>query len=253
MIVNNQENVILSRPTGRPTAIRLKGVSKSFGRTRVLHNLDLEVAWGDVLAIVGPNGSGKSTLLRLLATLTLPDTGTLNIGGLDLSHGGQEARRLIGVVTHDSLLYENLTAYENLAFHARMFGLDQIRERIESATSTMGMSDRLHQRVTTLSHGLRKRLSIIRALLHEPRILLMDEPESGLDQEALRMLDLVISDRTDPYRTVVMTTHNLGRAMERAVSMAILSHGRVAYHGPLESVSTQSVHDTYTNYTDGRL
>ena len=233
--------------------IRFEEVSLEFGDQKILSQADFAIEPGERVCLIGRNGAGKSTLLRLLATLTTPDTGTLNIGGLDLSRGGQEARRLIGVVTHDSLLYENLTAYENLAFHARMFGLDQIRERIESATSTMGMSDRLHQRVTTLSHGLRKRLSIIRALLHEPRILLMDEPESGLDQEALRMLDLVISDRTDPYRTVVMTTHNLGRAMERAVSMAILSHGRVAYHGPLGSVSNQSVHDTYTNYTDGRL
>ena len=125
MSITRQESLSVAGPTARAAAIRLSGVSKSFGRTRVLHDLDLEVEWGDVLAIVGPNGSGKSTLLRLLATLTRPDGGTISVAGLDLSRVGQEARRLMGVVTHEPLLYEDLTAYENLAFHARMFRLDR--------------------------------------------------------------------------------------------------------------------------------
>jgi heme exporter protein A len=159
----------------------------------------------------------------------------------------------MGVVTHEPLLYEDLTAHENLAFHARMFGLDRARERIESAAETMGVSDRLHHRVSTLSHGLRKRVSIARALLHEPRILLMDEPESGLDQVALGMLGAVIADRTDPYRTVVMTTHNLDRAMESSGSMAVLAQGKIAYRGSLDSAAAESIRDTYVRYVDGPL
>ena len=253
MSITRQESLSVAGPTAQAAAIRLRGVSKSFGRTRVLHDLDLEVEWGDVLAIVGPNGCEKSTLLRLLATLTRPDGGTVSVAGLDLSRGGQEARRLMGVVTHEPLLYEDLTAYENLAFHARMFRLDRAAQRIESAAERMGVSDRLHQRVSTLSHGLRKRVSIARALLHEPRILLMDEPESGLDQAALRMLESVIADRTDPYRTVVMTTHNLDRAMESAGSVAVLAQGKIAYRGSLDSVAAESIRDTYVKYTDGAL
>lgn len=253
MSVTRQESPSVAGPTARVAAIRLSGVSKSFGRTRVLRDLDLEVAWGDVLAIVGPNGSGKSTLLRLLATLTRPDEGTVSVAGLDLSRGGREARRLMGVVTHEPLLYEDLTVHENLAFHIRMFGLDRARERIDSAAERMGVSDRLHQRIGTLSHGLRKRVSIARALLHDPRILLMDEPESGLDQVALRMLESVIADRSDPYRTVVMTTHNLDRAIETASSMAVLARGEIAYRGSLDSVAAESIRDTYVRYTDGAL
>ena len=177
----------------------------------------------------------------------------MSVAGLDLSRGGQEARRLMGVVTHEPLLYEDLTAYENLAYHARMFRLDRAAQRIESAAERMGVSDRLHQRVSTLSHGLRKRVSIARALLHEPRILLMDEPESGLDQVALRLLESVIADRSDPYRTVVMTTHNLDRAMESAGSVAVLAQGKIAYRGSMDSVAAESIRDTYVKYTDGAL
>ena len=224
-------------------------MSKSFGRTQVLRGIDLDVEWGDVLAVVGPNGSGKSTLLRLISTLTRPDDGTLSVAGLDLSRGGREARRLMGVVTHEPLLYEDLTAYENLDFHARMFGLDRARERVRSAAETMGVSDRLHHRVGTLSHGLRKRVSIARALLHQPRILLMDEPESGLDQAALGMLDSLIADRTDPYRTVVMTTHNLDRAVETAGSMAVLASGRFAYCGRLDSTGAEAAREAYARHS----
>ena len=235
--------------TGRSAAIRLRGVSKSFGRTQVLRGVDLDVEWGNVLAVVGANGSGKSTLLRLISTLTRPDDGTLSVAGLDLSRGGREARRLMGVVTHEPLLYEDLTAYENLDFHARMFGLDRAGERVRSAAETMGVSDRLHHRVGTLSHGLRKRVSIARALLHQPRILLMDEPETGLDQAALGMLDSLIADRTDPYRTVVMTTHNLDRAVETADSMAVLANGGFAYCGRLDSNGAEAAREAYVRHS----
>ena len=234
-------------------AIQVQRVDKSFGRTRVLRDLDLEVGWGEVLTIVGPNGSGKTTLIKMLATLTRPDSGTVRVAGADVSRGGQAARRLIGVVTHDPLLYDDMTPLENLKFHARMFGLDRIRERIEAVAERMGVADRLHQRVRTLSHGLRKRVSIARALLHDPRILLMDEPESGLDQVALGMLESVVSDRTDPYRTVVMTTHNLERAMSLADRMAILAHGTITFPESLDPKETAAVRDAYLRATGASI
>ncbi len=234
-------------PTG--PAIEIRGLSKAFGRTAVLRKLDLEVPWGHVLAILGPNGSGKTTLIKILATLTRPDEGIVRVARLDASRSGSAVRRVNGVVTHDSLLYDDLTAYENLKFSCRMFQLDRIDERIDSAAERLGLSDRLRQRVGTLSHGMRKRVSIARALLHEPRILLMDEPESGLDQEALVMLERVVSEHAESSGAVVLTTHNVEHAMAIGSRMAILARGRVVYDESLEAVDTASVRAAYSLHT----
>ncbi len=237
------------RPASEGLAIEVKGLSKAFGRTQVLRGLDLEVPWGQVLAVLGPNGSGKTTLIKVLATLTRPDAGAVRVGGMDVRRWGERVRRLIGVVTHDTLLYDDLTAYENLKFYCRMFGLDRVDERIASATERMGMSARLHQRVGTLSHGMRKRFSIARALLHDPLVLLMDEPESGLDQEALALLEAVIADRTSPRRAVLLTTHNLERGLALGDRVAILARGRVAHEESLSGAGSAAIRETYRRYT----
>ncbi|MCI0869745.1 MAG: ABC transporter ATP-binding protein, partial [Chloroflexi bacterium] len=215
-------------------AIEAKGLRKAYGRTQVLRGLDLDVPWGQVLTILGPNGSGKTTLIKTLAALIRPDEGTVQVAGADIRRRGNRARRIIGLVTHDTLLYDELTGYENLKFYARMFRLDSAERRIESVAERMGMSARLHQRVGTLSHGMKKRFSIARALLHDPLVLIMDEPESGLDQDALVLLEAVIRDKTDPYRTVIMTTHNLDRGIALSDRMAILSRGVIAYEAPAD-------------------
>ena len=230
-------------------AIQVKGLSKAFGRTSVLRNLELEVPWGQVLTLLGPNGSGKTTLLKILATLSKPDSGRIRIGGLDPTSQGPRVRRNIGVVTHDPLLYEDLTGRENLRFFARLFGLREIDERIESVTALMGMTPRLDQRVGTMSHGMRKRFSISRAMLHDPAILLMDEPESGLDQEALGMLDALVSKGSNPLRTVLMTTHSLERAFAVGQRMAILANGRIAYQESLEDAGTEAIREAYLQHT----
>ena len=238
---------VSQRPSG--LAIEVKGLSKAFGRAKVLRGLDLEVPWGEVLTVLGPNGSGKTTLIKILATLTKPDSGVVRVCGLDLARAGQAVRRRIGVVTHDALLYDDLTGHENLKFFGRMFGLDRIEERIDAVAERMGLSPRLHQRVGTLSHGMRKRFTIARALLADPPILLMDEPESGLDQEALAMLEVLVADRTAPFRTVLMTTHNLERALALGRRMAILVRGRIAYQESLDSKGAATLKDTYFRYT----
>ena len=237
----------------RGPAIEIKGLSKAFGRTQVLRNLDLEVPWGQVLTILGPNGSGKTTLIKVLATLTRPDEGEVRFAGADVSRLGQRTRRITGVVTHDPLLYDELTGYENLKFVCRMFGLDRTDDRIASVAEELGVTARLGQKAGTLSHGLRKRFSIARALLHEPSILLMDEPDSGLDQEALAMLDAVITDRTHPTRTVVMTTHNLERGLALGQRLVILAGGAIAFEetmGP--SLGAAALREAYLHYTGSR-
>ena len=243
----------MGESTKNRPAIEVRGVSKAFGRAPVLRDLDLEVPWGEVLTVLGPNGSGKTTLIRTLGTLMKPDRGLVRVGGLDPARAGQAVRRTIGVVTHEPMLYDQLTGHENLTFTARMFGLDNVEERVLDSAERMGVTSRLHQRVAAMSHGLRKRFSIARALLHDPLVLLLDEPESGLDQEALGLLERVVADYAGRSRTVLMTTHNLERGLALGHRVAILSRGRIAYQESLEAVGTAAARDAYARYTGASM
>ena len=182
-------------------------------------------------------------MLKILATLSKPDSGQVLIGGYNADKYGSQIRARVGVVTHDPLLYDDLTGRENLRFFCRMFGVGRADERLEWTADVMGMTDRLDQRAGALSHGMKKRFSIARALLHDPEVLLMDEPESGLDREAVALLDAVISDRSEPRRTVIMTTHNYERAVELGDALAALERGRVSYIEKTGSSSTSHALD----------
>lgn len=227
-------------------AIEVQGVSKAYGRAVALKDLDLRVSWGRTLVVLGPNGSGKSTLIKILATLSKPDAGSVSVAGLDAKRDGTRARRVVGVLTHDPLLYDDLTARENLRFAARMFNLEDSNERIETISDRLDVSGRLDERVGTLSHGWKKRVSLARALLHDPPILLMDEPESGLDDRALSDLEGMLKDESLPRRTVVLTTHNFEYGLLFGDEVAILSEGRMVYHAPAVQVpDTDALRDTY--------
>ena len=233
-------------PVRTDLAIDVRGLSKSYGRTQVLRDIDLQVPWGQTLTVLGPNGSGKTTLIKTLATLARPDSGEVRIAGLSTRRSGVQVRRAIGVVTHEPLLYDGLTGAENLRFFARMFALDRIDERIRYVAARMGVTDRLDSRVGTLSHGMRRRFSIARALLHAPRVLIMDEPESGLDQQALGLLEELVTDSTNPGRTILMTTHNFERGIALADRVAILSRGGIAYEGAPDADATSAAYRRYT-------
>ncbi len=234
----------------RGPAIELRGVSKGYGRTPVLRGLDLDVAWGEVLTVLGPNGFGKTTLIKVLATLSRPDTGTVRVAGLDVSRAGRQVRRLVGVVAHEPMVYDHLTCDENLRFAGRLFGVKQLDERVEAVASKLGLTGRLRQRVGTLSHGLRKRVSIARALLHDPPVLLLDEPDSGLDQEALSLLDSVLSEGAQAGRTVVLTTHNLERGLALGSRVAVLARGRIAHEEQVVASSDASaLREVYMRHT----
>ena len=159
---------------------------------------------------------------------------------------------MIGVVGHDPLLYDDLTARENFRFVCRMFSLDRSDERVEEVTDLMGMTADLDRKIGAMSHGMKKRLSIARALLHEPQVLLLDEPETGLDQEALTLLDAVISHQAGPVRTVIMTTHNLERAVALGDRIAVLADGQVAYHESVDSSDTEAARQAYMRHIGSR-
>ena len=240
-----------SAPKG--LAIQIRGLSKRFGRAQVLRKLDLDVPWGQVLTVLGPNGSGKTTLIRTIATLTRPDEGEVRVAGHNVAKLGHRVRHLVGVVTHEPLLYDELTGYENLRFAGRMFGLDRLDDRIDRAARRLGVEANLHQRAGTLSHGMRKRFSIARALLHNPPVLLMDEPESGLDQEALAMLDAVVQDGAQSSRTVVMTTHNLERGVALGHQLAVLGRGGIVYQGAADTpTGTSAMREAYFRHSGAK-
>ncbi|MBI2935101.1 MAG: heme ABC exporter ATP-binding protein CcmA [Chloroflexi bacterium] len=212
-----------------PPGIEAHNLTKFYGLNGALRGIDLEVTPGDVLVIFGPNGAGKSTLIRILSTLSRPTSGTVNIGGLDLARQSNQIRRRIGVVTHQTLLYDELSAYENLKFYGRMFQVPDLEDRIKSLIAEVGLESRLSHRVRTFSRGMQQRLSLARALLHDPPILMLDEPETGLDRQAANLLGDRICDYRAHKRTVIVTTHHLEHGLELSSRIAVMYKGRLAF------------------------
>jgi heme exporter protein A len=231
--------------------IEIKGLVKAFGLLPVLRKLDLTVARGEFVALLGPNGSGKSTLLRLLAGLSKATSGTIHIGGWELPREAAAVRAQIGMVSHRALLYENLTARENLEFFAGLYNLNRADRdaQIKTLLERVGLSRRGNDLVRNYSRGMVQRLSIARALLHRPHVLLMDEPYTGLDQDASTVLDGLLQDAHTAGHTILMTTHELDRAARLAKRILILSRGVIAYDEPTENLDTPKLAAVYTDVT----
>jgi heme exporter protein A len=208
-------------------AIRLEGLEKSFGDWPVLWNLDLTVGWGQFLVLFGANGVGKTTLLRILSTQAKADAGTALVSGHDLRRNPQAVRSRIGVVAHRTFLYDDLTPLENLVYYGRLFGLKDPEKRADEALSRLGMSRRSGQRLRSLSHGMQKRVAIARAILHQPPILLLDEPESGLDRGSVEVLKELLQEWTASGRTAVMTTHDTDLGFSWTAQVGLLADGKV--------------------------
>ena len=168
--------------------VRLGGVIKRFGAMTALRGIDLELQRGHCLGIFGPNGAGKTTLLRILATLVRPSAGTVCIAGYDAVKEAEKVRPLLGVLSHRTFLYSHLTASENLRFYGRMFGIQKLSERIAEVLQVVDLEAHAHQLVRTYSRGMQQRLAIARTILHYPKLLLLDEPYTGLDQHAASRL-----------------------------------------------------------------
>ena len=233
--------------------IQIQGLVKSFGHTYALQGVDLEMAQGEFLTIVGPNGAGKTTLLRILATLAKPTDGLVRIDGLDLASRGNEIRRRIGFVSHQSLIYANLTAEENLRFYGRIYDVPALEERVETLLNLVGLEARRHDPARNLSRGMLQRLAIARAIIHQPTLMLLDEPYTGLDQQATEMLRQLLQTVSTESRTVIMTTHDLQRALELCDRLAILAKGRIVYQTESASLTLADLQQIYWRHAENGL
>lgn len=232
--------------------IETKGLTKTFGYLRALNGVDLKVAKGEFLTLVGPNGAGKSTLLRILATLSKPTSGTVQVAGLDMSDDSTGIRRQIGVVLHQTLLYDALTVEQNLRFYGRMYDVRHLEERINDVLHWVRLENRREDIVRTLSRGMQQRLAIARALLHDPPIMLLDEPDTGLDPQTSAGLKEILRGMGGNQRTVLMTTHNLDRGLQICDRVAILSKGRVVYGESKTHIDVDNFQQIYHESTGVR-
>lgn len=214
-----------------PLALVAAGLGKRYGRRWALRNLNLEVDQGERLALLGPNGAGKSTVLRLASTLARPTHGRLTILGQDPVQNPRDVRRRIGVVAHRPYLYDDLTGRENLAFYARLYSVPDAEQGYGPLLITAGLEHASDAFVRTYSRGMQQRLALVRALIHGPEILLLDEPETGLDQDALDLLERIVID-SGGGRTVIFSTHNLQLALRLSNRVVVLSAGGLVLDAP---------------------
>ncbi|GAC1465937.1 MAG: ABC transporter ATP-binding protein [Ktedonobacteraceae bacterium] len=211
----------------RGPIIEIRALKKSYAFKPVLRRLELTLPRGQRMAVLGSNGAGKTTLLRILAGLDKPDSGTVTVAGVDITHDVQRVRQLIGLVAHQPYLYEELSALENLLFFGRMYNVAHARERALDLLQRVGLERRAQERVSAFSRGQVQRLAWARALLHAPPLLLLDEPETGLDQNGNALIDALLTEHHAQGGSVLFTTHQLERALHMSEQIVLLHAGRL--------------------------
>ena len=228
---------------GDDEAIRLHQVVRRYGEREALRSVDASLQTGQTLAVFGPNGAGKTTLLRILATLLVPHGGTVRVFGSELPRDAHLVRPVIGLLAHDPLLYHDLTGRENLTFYARLYDVAEPERRIAHLLDVTGMSRRADDPVRNLSRGMAQRLAICRMALHEPRLLLLDEPRAHLDPEASSMVDPVIGRASATTR--VLVTHEIEPGLAEADRVLALRDGVVVIDAPANRVTPGDVRSVY--------
>ncbi|MBI3449223.1 MAG: heme ABC exporter ATP-binding protein CcmA [Acidobacteria bacterium] len=228
-------------------AIEARGLRRSFGALPAVDGVDLTVRRGEFLTIFGPNGAGKTTLLRLLCGLLRPTAGQVKLLGLPHARGAPATRSRIGLIAHAPFLYGGLTARENLRFYARLYDLPDRDARVDSMLSQVGLSHRASDLVRTYSRGMQQRLTIARALLHDPEVVFLDEPYTGLDRQAARVLRSLLDAIRGRGRTVLMVTHNLEEGLELSTRIAIMSDGRFVEDRPVSGMTRGELEALYAS------
>ena len=231
-------------PPAPAPAISVHGVSKVFGTRRALDDISFDVPEGAFLSIFGPNGAGKTTLLRVLATLARPTSGQVLLEGIDTKEEPDQARALLGLITHTPMVYPDLTAEENLLFYAEMYGVEDPKARVDELLDAVGLAHRRHDTVRTFSRGMTQRVAIARALVHDPRIVLLDEPYSGLDPHAVDVFDGLLSDLRE-NRTFVMVSHDLEKGLDMCSHALVMARGNAVSFQKKDDIDLEAFERLY--------
>ena len=231
--------------------IKIENLTKEYGLLPVLRGVNLTIGAGEFVTLVGPNGAGKTTLMRIVATLLKPSGGEVSVGGWPLPSHAQNVRQHMGLVSHHTMLYGDMTAAENLLYYARLYQVAEPEKRVTAVLKTVGLTARQYDFVRTFSRGMLQRLTIARATLHEPDVLLLDEPYTGLDQAAVALLDELLLEQHGRGRTILMITHDLLHGLTICDRIAILHRGKIA--ADLHTAVTDSTNfmTTYQRITQG--
>lgn len=225
--------------------ITIRKLVKTFGSRLVLRGIDLDIANGEFVTLMGANGAGKTTLLNIIATLSKMSGGQVMIGNVDLRQNAAAVRRYIGFVSHKTLLYDDLSGEQNLTFYAKMYDIVEREKRIATVLHQVGLWGRQKDPVRTYSRGMQQRLAIARAILHDPPLLLLDEPDTGLDQHASNMLGDLLKAVDAEKRTVLMTSHNLERSLSLGDRVLIMAKGKIAFDQDRSTISTDQLREQY--------
>jgi heme exporter protein A len=236
---------------GGTAMIDIKGLTKQADNKLILRGIDLAIEQGETVAILGPNGAGKSTLLKVLSTLIKPTTGQVMINGLNLKKNQLEIKKLFGYLPHSSLLYDQYSPLENLIFFGKLYGVNHPEERAIELVKEVGLSFFLNEPVKNFSRGMIQRIAIARAIVHDPKILYLDEPHTGLDQGAIAILNNVIVSMKEKGTTTLMVTHDFKQAAEICDRILIMKNGKIVDDFKLKERNLDLVNDKYQLQVEG--
>jgi len=225
--------------------IEIRQLTKLYGLSPVLRGVNLQVGRGEFVGLVGANGAGKTTLMRIVATLLSPTSGEVLLGGWPLPSHADKVRQHLGMVSHQSMVYGDLTAAENLRFFGELYGVKELQIRIPEILDQVGLKLRRDDYVRTFSRGMMQRLTIARATIHNPDVLLLDEPYTGLDQAASELLDGLLREQHGLGRTILMITHDLTHGLNLCERVAILHRGKIAAEVEATAVSPTEFLELY--------
>jgi heme exporter protein A len=226
--------------------IEARGLNKKFGYKTALRNVDIVLREGDSLALFGPNGAGKSTLIQVLCSLLQPTSGIVRIAGYEARRDREALHQIIGLIGHQTFLYPHLTAYENLEFYGAMYRVARLHVRITEVLDIVGLGDHRNDEVQNFSRGMQQRLSIGRAIIHDPKIMFLDEPFTGLDQHGSEEFIKLIWQFRDQGKTVIMASHHLHLGLELCHRAAILKSGRIVYLQDVARISKNDFKQIYS-------
>ncbi len=226
-------------------ALESEDIRKTFGHFTALGGVTLSVKRGEFLALFGRNGAGKTTFLKIAATLMRHTHGKLRVEGIDIHEEPEKARRHIGFLSHNTYLYRDLNPVENLQFFSRLYGMRDSEDRIQTLLNRVGLQRRASDPVRAFSRGLHQRLGIARVMLHDPSLILLDEPYTGLDANAVEILNQILDEAAAAGRTIILTTHDIEQGLRAATRAVIIDRGKIVFSGDSKA---QAIRDAYASY-----